>query len=183
MSGAIPSLYPLAHRVTSMILRGEIFRRSSNGRELLLDRPEFQISGISQRRGRTDRPDRREGARRSYRADRQWPPAHLQGTGGLVEPARACAGGELRRQARQPRPDPLGQQSGAGRRMACGDQGGRRRRQHHADAARRRTDQDRRQGGDRAGADRQPHRRRTGRVREDQPLSQAGREFRRHVKP
>ena len=32
-------------------------------------------------------------------------------------------------------------------------------------------------------ADRQPHRRRTGRLRQDQPVSQAGGEFRRHVKP
>ena len=63
------------------------------------------------------------------------------------------------------------------------DQGRRRRRQHHADASRRRIDQDRRQGRDRAGADRQPHRRRTGRLRQDQPLSQAGREFRRHLEP
>ena len=32
-------------------------------------------------------------------------------------------------------------------------------------------------------ADRQPHRRRTGRLRQDQPVSQAGGEFRRNVKP
>ena len=173
----------LAHRVTSMIFRGGIFRHGDQWPELQLDRPRVSISRISQRRGRIDRPHRREGDGRPHRADRQWAPAHLQGTGGLVEPAGACAGGELRRQARQPRPDPLRQQSGAGRGLAGGDQGRRRRRQHHADAARRRTDKNRRQGGDRAGADRQPHRRRTGRLRQDQPVSQAGREFRRHLEP
>ena len=57
----------------------------------------------------------------------------------LDQPARPCAGRELRRQAGQPRADPLGQQSGDGRLLAGRDQGRRGGGQHHADAARRRA--------------------------------------------
>ena len=180
MSGRTPNLGPSGH-VDDFARRN--LPPAEQWPEMLLDRPEFQYPDYLNAARRADRPHRRAGNGRSYRADRQRPPAHLQGTGGLVEPAGACAGRELRRQARQSRPDPLRQQSGAGRGMARGDEGRRRRRQHHADAARRRTHQDRRQGRDRAGADRQPHRRRTGRLRQDQPLPQAGRQFRRHVEP
>jgi hypothetical protein len=42
----------------------------------------------------------------------------------LVEPPGACAGGELRRQARQPRADPFRQQSGAGRGLAAATKAG-----------------------------------------------------------
>jgi 2-aminobenzoate-CoA ligase len=40
-----------------------------------------------------------KGFRRPHRADRQWPPPHLQGTDRLDQPARPRAGRELRRQA------------------------------------------------------------------------------------
>ena len=99
----------------------------------------LRLSRAPQCRRRADRPAGREGFRRPHRADRQWPPPHLQGTVRLDEPARACAGRELRRQAGQPGADPLGQQSGHGRLLAGRDQGRRRGGQHHADAARRRT--------------------------------------------
>ena len=71
------------------------------------------VSRAPQRRRRADRPHGREGLRRQHRADRQRPPPHLQGADRLVEPARARAGRGLRRQARQPRADPLRQQPGA----------------------------------------------------------------------
>ena len=158
MSGKVQTLNPalvqtLAHRVMLTILRGEIFRRSINGRSCFSTGrssryPEYLNAAVEL----TDRIVEK-GLGDQCRADRQRPPAHLQGTGRLVEPPCACVGGELRRQARQPRADTLRQQSGAGRGMACGHQGRRRRRQYHADASRRRTDQDRRQGGNRPGAD------------------------------
>ena len=114
--------------------------------DLLLDRPEFQYpdylnAGVEL----TDRHGRAR-LRRPHRADRQRPPPHLQGTGRLVESPCPCAGRKLRRQARQPRADPLRQQSGAGRGVAGSHQGRRGRRQHHADVARGRTREDRRQG-------------------------------------
>ena len=104
------------------------------------------ISRIPERRRRADRPPGREGLRRQHGADRQRPAPHLQGAGRLVQPAGACAGGRLRRQARQPRAAALGQQPGHGGGVAGGDQSRRGGRQHHAAAARGRTRQDRRQG-------------------------------------
>ncbi len=86
------------------------------------------------------------GLRRPYRADRQRAAAHLQGTDRLVEPHRPCAGRGLRREARQPRADPVGQQPGDGRLLAGRDQGGGGGGQHHADAAGGRAGADRRQG-------------------------------------
>ena len=55
--------------------------------------------------------------------------------------ARALDRG-LRREARQPGPDPLGEQSRDDRLLARRDEGRRRRGQHHADAAGRGTDED-----------------------------------------
>ena len=130
----------------------------------------LRLSRISQRRRRTDRPHGRARLRRPYRADRPRPPAHLQGAHRLEQPARPRAGRGLRREAGQPRADPLRQQSRDDRVLARRDQGRRGRRQHHADAARRRTRQDRRQGRDRARALRHAHPRRTGRLRQGQPL-------------
>ena len=148
--------------------------------DLLLDRPEFQYPEyLNAAVELTDRLVEKgfgdntaligNGRRRTYKELADWSNrlAHA-----LVE--------DLRRQARQPRADPLRQQSGDGRGVAGRDQGRRGGRQHHAAAARRRTRQDRRQGRDRAGAHRQPHRRRDRRLRQGQPLPQAGRQFRRH---
>ena len=108
-----------------------------------------RLSRISKRRGRTHRSHGRARLRRPYRADRPWPAAHLQGACGLEQPAGPRAHRGLRREARQPRADPLGEQSRDDRLLARRDEGRRRRRQHHADAAGRGTDEDRRQGGDR----------------------------------
>ena len=58
MSVKFPQL--LARRAMWMILRGEIFRRPPNGRNCCSTGPS-SVSRISQRRGRTDRPNRREG--------------------------------------------------------------------------------------------------------------------------
>ena len=115
MSGEFPRSWPVRSRRRFRAAQPAAVRAMAG---IAAGAAGVSIPRISQCRGRTDRPHRREGARRQRRADRQWPPAHLQGTGGLVEPAGACAGRELRRQARQPRADPFGQQSGAGRRMA-----------------------------------------------------------------
>ncbi len=109
----------------------------------------LRLSGGAQRRGRADRPHGRARVRRSRRADRQRPPAHLQGALRLDEPHRPRAGRGLRHQARQPDSGPLRQQSGHGRVLARGDQGRCRGREHDADAARGRARQDRRQGRDR----------------------------------
>ncbi len=106
--------------------------------------PDFLLDGFDypespQRRGRTHRPHGRARLRRPRRADRPRAAAHLQGADRLDQPARARAGRGLRRQARQPRADPLRQQSRDDRLLARRDQGRRRRRQHDADAARGRT--------------------------------------------
>ena len=117
-------------------------RQSAAGRAVA--RPAARPAGVPlsrapQRRRRADRPHGRAGLRRPHRADRQRPPPHLQGAGRLDQPAGARAGRGLRRQARQPRADPLRQQPGDGGGVAGGDQGRRGGRQHHADAARRRA--------------------------------------------
>ena len=126
------------------------------------------------------RPHGRARLRRSYRADRTRPAAHLQGTHRLEQSARPCAGRELRRQAGQSGAGPLGEQSRDDRDLARRHQGRRRRRQYDADVARRRTLEDRRQGGDRARALRHPHLGGTGRLRQGQQVPEAGRRFRRH---
>ena len=124
---------------TSIPSRATTCRPPSSGPTCCSIGPEFQYPEHPQRRRRADRPHGREGLRRQHRADRQRPPAHLQGAGRLDQPAGARPGGGLRRQARQPRADPLGQQPGDGGGVAGGHQGRRGGRQHHADAARRRA--------------------------------------------
>ena len=52
----------------------------------------LRLSRAPQRRRRADRPHGRAGLRRQHRADRQRPPAHLQGAVRLDQPAGACAG-------------------------------------------------------------------------------------------
>ena len=141
------------------------------------------IPRLPERRRRAHRSHGREGLRRQHRADRQRPPAHLQGAHRLVEPPRARSGRGLRRATGQSRAHPVRQQPRHGCGLAGGHQVRRRGRQHHADAACRRTRQDRRQGRDRPGAHRFPHRRRAGRLCQGKHLPEEGRQFRRHRQP
>ena len=138
--------------------------------DLLLDRPEFHYPEyLNAAVELTDRMVEKgfgdhtaligNGRRRTYKELTDW-----------TQPAGARAGRGLRRQARQPRADPLRQQPGHGGGWLAATKAGARGRQHHADAARRRARQDRRQGRDRPRALRQPHRRRAGRLRQGQPL-------------
>ena len=172
-----------ARRRMSIRLRATTCRRSEQWPDILLDAG-ISISRVAQRRRRTDRPTGRARLRRSHRADRQRPPAHLQGAGRLVEP---LAHALVENYGIKPGNRILirsGNNPAHGRGLACGDQGRRGGRQHHADAARRRTDQDRRQGARSALAlMRQRIDGRTRRLRQGQPIPQAGDRLRRHLQP